>query len=180
MGTSDISLVKYYHEAGARLIVTDVAEELLERTRVEFGARVVLPDEIYAQDCDIFAPCSVGAVMNDETVPKFRCKGIAGSANNVLAEPQHAKMLMERGIIYGPDYLVNSGGLIRCQEEVLARGVDDERVLEQVAQIYDQTLEVIRIADERGITTAEAADRLAEERIARVRNAGSIRHGFTE
>lgn len=165
---------KYCHEAGANLIVTDIAEEPCRKARAEFGAEVVEAEKIYEVDCDIFSPCSVGAVINDETIPRLRCVGIAGAANNVLAEPRHGTALMERGIIYGPDYLVNSGGLIRCHEEVLDREVSDDKVLEHVFQIYDQTLAVIYTAADRGMSTAEAADRLAEERIAAVRETGSV------
>ncbi len=172
-------VAKYCRQAGAELIVTDVAAEPLARVREELGAEVVAPDEIYGAECDVFSPCSIGAVLNDDTIPALRCKGIAGSANNVLAEPRHADLLRSRGIVYGPDYLVNSGGLIRCHQEVLrsrpgsAPGpgpVDDDRVLDYVGRIYDQTLQVIRTAGERGISTAAAADRMAEERIASVRD----------
>lgn len=170
LGNVGAMVAQYCRQAGAELIVTDVAAEPLERVRAELGAEVVAPDAIYAARCDVFSPCSIGAVLNDDTIPALSCAGVAGSANNVLAEPRHAAMLMGRGVVYGPDYLVNSGGLIRCREEMRKGGaVDDERVLQQVEQIYDQTLEVIRIAGERGITTAEAADRMAEERIAGLR-----------
>ena len=168
-------VAKYCHEAGAKLIVTDVVEERLKRVSDEFDAEVVDPDQIYEVDCDVFSPCSVGAVINDDTIPKLRCKGIAGAANNVLAEQRHGNVLMEQGILYGPDYLVNSGGLIRCQSEVLHRDVADEDLLAHVSQIYDQTLAVIRAAQDRGISTAEAANELAEERIAAARATGSIR-----
>ncbi len=170
VGNVGAMVAKYCRQAGAELILTDIATEPLERLSHEIGAETVAPEEIYATDCDIFSPCSIGAVLNDETIPALRCLGIAGSANNVLAEPRHADLLTERGIVYGPDYLVNSGGLIRCQQEVRSGGaLDDDKVLRHVEQIYDQTLEVIRIASERGISTAEAADRMAEERIASVR-----------
>lgn len=159
---------KYCHEEGAKIIAADISEVALERVRNEFGAEIVdPPDEIYAVDCDIFSPCSFGAVANDETIPKFKCKGIAGAANNVLAEDRHGSMLQDREIIYGPDYLVNSGGLIRCQEEVLG-DVRRERVLEKISRIYDQMIQVIGKAKEEGITTAEAADRIAEERIMKI------------
>ena len=131
------------------------------------------PDAIYDVECDVFAPCSVGAVINDDTIPRLRCQGIAGAANNVLAKPRHGMTLMERGIIYGPDYLVNSGGLIRCQSEVLGEAVDDESVLQAVSQIYDQTLDVIERAERNGTSTAEAADRIAEERIEAAREGAS-------
>ncbi len=165
-------VAKYCHEAGAKLIVTDVVEEQLKRVSDEFDAEVVDPEQIYEVDCDVFSPCSIGAVINDDTIPKLRCKGIAGAANNVLAEPRHGNVLMELGILYGPDYLVNSGGLIRCQEEVLHRDVADEGVLKRVSQIYDQTLAVIRAAQDRRISTAEAANELAEERIEATRATG--------
>ncbi len=161
-------VAKYCHEGGAKLTVTDIAREPLEKVAAEFGAEVVEPELIYGVECDVFSPCSVGGILNDDTVPELRCRGIAGSANNVLAEPRHGGALMDRGIVYGPDYLVNSGGLIRCQE-VLRGNADDEQVLRTVSRIYDQTLEVINAAKERGISTAEAADRLAEERIAGAR-----------
>ena len=164
-------VARYCHEAGARLIVSDLSEDAATRAADELGAEVVAQDAVYDADCDIFAPCSVGAVVNDETIPRFRCRGICGGANNVLAEPRHGVELMERGIVYGPDYLVNSGGLIRCQEEVMGRDTSDERMREAVGHIYEQTLEVIRVSGERGIATAEAADRLAEERIERARAA---------
>ncbi len=122
--------------------------------------------------CDIFSPCSVGAVVNDRTLERFRCAGIAGAANNVLAESQHGTALMKRGIAYGPDYLVNSGGLIRCQQEVLDGPTDDARIFEKVSQIQDQTRSVIRVAEELGIGTEEAANRMAEERLHEVRQAG--------
>jgi leucine dehydrogenase len=157
------------HQAGAELVVSDLSEQATRRTADALGAEVVDPDGIYDVECDIFSPCSVGAVVNDATISRFKCKGIAGGANNVLAEPRHGVELMERGIVYGPDYLVNSGGLIRCQEEVMGRDTSDERMREAVSHIYEQTLEVIRVSRERGIATAEAADRLAEERIARAR-----------
>ncbi len=170
LGNVGTMVAKYCRQAGAELIVADVAAGAAERVSDEIGAEVVAPDAIYAAECDVFSPCSVGAVLNDRTIPQLRCAGVAGAANNVLAEPRHAAMLAERGIVYGPDYLVNSGGLIRCAQEVRLGGkVDDDKVLRHVEQIYAQTLQVIRVAGERGITTAEAADRMAEERIASLR-----------
>ena len=166
VGNVGYFVAKYCHEAGARITVTDVLQESVDRVVEEFGVSVVAPDSIYAVECDVFSPCSMGAVLNDETIPELRCRGISGGANNVLAEPRHGVVLRERGIVYGPDYLVNSGGLIRCQAEVLGESVDDARILRKVGQIYDQTLTVIATAEQRGISTAEAADQMAEERIA--------------
>jgi leucine dehydrogenase len=167
-------VARYCQEAGARLTVCDVAEEPLQRAVEELGATPVRPDEIYDVECDVFSPCSIGGVVNDDTLPRLRCRAIAGAANNVLGEPTHGKRLMERGIIYGPDYLVNSGGLIRCEQEVVGGPTDDEGILPKVSQIYDQTLKVIQSAEEQGISTEEAADRLAEERLAGARQ---VAHG---
>lgn len=171
VGNVGYFLGRYCHEAGARIIASDLSARALERAAAEFDAELVGPEAIYDVECDIFSPCSVGAVINDATVPRLRCRGIAGAANNVLAEPRHGEALRARGIVYGPDYLVNSGGLIRCQEEVRGGDTSDERLKSMVSHIYEQTLEVIRTAEERGVSTAEAADRLAEERIARARAA---------
>jgi leucine dehydrogenase len=165
VGHVGYNVARYCHEAGASLVVSDLAAETVERAHTELGAEGVAPDEIYEIECDVFSPCSVGAVLNDDTIPVLACGAIAGAANNVLAEPRHADALTERGIVYGPDYLVNSGGLIRCQEEVCGRSTEDGDVMPMVERIYDQTLEVVRTAKERGISTAAAADRLAEERI---------------
>ena len=162
-------VARYCREAGAQLTVCDIAEQPLARAVEELGATVVEPSEIYDVECDVFSPCSIGAVVNDETLPRLRCRAIAGGANNVLAEPAHGRRLMERGIIYGPDYLVNSGGLIRCEQEVLGGPTDDESIFAKVSQIYDQTLKVIQRAEEQGIGTDEAADRLAELRLAEAR-----------
>jgi leucine dehydrogenase len=161
-------VAKYCRDEGAELVVSDLSEAAAGRVRDELGAEVVSAEEIYDVECDVFSPCSVGAVVNDRTLPRFRCAGIAGGANNVLAEDRHAAALAERGICYAPDYLVNSGGLIHCQA-VLRGELQRERILERVGQIYDQTLAVFRMAGSERITTAAAADRLAESRIERAR-----------
>lgn len=172
LGHVGSAVARYCAEAGADLVVTDVDRERRDRVAEETDAEAVEPAAIYDAACDVFSPCAVGAVLNDDTVDRLRCRAVAGGANNQLAEPRHAAALSERGIVYAPDYLVNSGGLIRCQEEVRGAPTDDERIFGVVEQIYEQTLEVARAAEERGVTTAEAADRLAEERIRRVRDAG--------
>ena len=166
LGNVGYEVAKFCHEAGARLTVTDIVEPVLAKAASELRAEVVGPDEIYDVECDVFSPNSIGAIINDDTIPRLRCPAIAGGANNALAEPRHADELTERGIVYGPDFLVNSGGLIRCQEEVLGKPTEDFTVYAKVANIYEQTLEVISRARELGISTAAAAEWLAEERIA--------------
>lgn len=172
LGHVGSSVARYCREAGAAVTVADVDGERVRRAVEEIGAEAVEPDAIYDVECDVFSPCAIGAVLNDDTIPRLRCAAVAGGANNQLAEPRHAGALSDRGILYAPDYLVNSGGLIRCSEEACGAPTDDERIFGVVEQIHDQVLAVIDAAEERGITTAEAADRLAEERIASVREAG--------
>ena len=166
LGNVGYALAKFCHEAGARLTVSEIYEPLAIKAAKEFGAEVVSADAIYDVECDVFSPNSIGGVMNDDTIARLRCKAVAGGANNILAEPRHGDELMRRGITYAPDYLVNSGGLIRCQEEVFGRPTEDFTIYSKVTQIYDQTLHVISLADELGISTVAAADWMAEERIA--------------
>lgn len=173
LGNVGYRVARRCHEAGARLTVADVVEESIDRVVEEFGADAVGAEAIYDVECDVFSPNSIGAVLNDETIPRLRCHAVAGGANNVLAEPRHATALAEHDILYAPDYLVNSGGLIQCQEEVNQAPTDDERIFGKVAQIYEQTLEVFAVARTEGIDTARAADRMAEQRIQRARSSGN-------
>ena len=166
LGNVGFSVARFCHEAGAKLTVADIYEPAVVRAASEMAAEVVSTDEIYDVECDVFSPNSIGGGINDDTVPRLRCPSVAGGANNVLAEACHADALTARGITYGPDYLVNSGGLIRCQEEVFGRPTEDFTIYSKVTQIYDQTLQVIGLAEELGISTAAAADWMAEERIA--------------
>ncbi len=166
LGNVGFAVARFCREAGARLTVTDVDADALARATRELDAEVVAPDEIYDVECDVFSPNAVGAILNDDTIPRLRCPAVAGGANNALAEPRHGDALTARGIVYGPDFLVNSGGLIRCQEEVLDNPTEDIAIYAKVGNIYDQTLHVIKMAEDLGISTAAAADRIAEERIA--------------
>ncbi len=178
LGSVGSRVAKHCSEAGARLTVTDVMDDSIERVVEASGAEVVGPDEIYDVACDVFSPNSIGAVINDATVARLRCGAVAGGANNVLAESRHAMALAQRDIVYAPDYLVNSGGLIQCQEEVLGAPTDKERIFAKVAQIFDQTLEVIEVAGVEKIDTALAADRIAERRIDQVRANGTSWNGL--
>ena len=130
-------------------------------------------NDIYDVDCDIFSPNALGAVINDDTLPKLKCKVVCGGANNQLAEDRHGVELRERGILYAPDYVVNAGGLINVYVEM--EGYVRERALRMASGIYANTERVINISREEGIPTAEAADRFAEERVAKI---GSIKQGF--
>ncbi|WP_077616682.1 Leu/Phe/Val dehydrogenase [Caenibacillus caldisaponilyticus] len=165
------ALLEHLHKEGARLIVTDINEEAVKRAVEAFGAKAVDPKDIYGVDCDIFSPCALGAVINDETIPQLKAKVVAGSANNQLKDERHGDILHEKGIIYAPDYVINAGGVINVADELL--GYNRERALKKVEGLYDRLLEIFEISAREGIPTYKAADRLAEERIAKMKNARS-------
>lgn len=164
-------LCKHLHNEGAKLIVTDINKENADRAVQEFGAEFVHPDKIYDVECDIFAPCALGAIINDETIERLKCKVVAGSANNQLKEERHGKMLEEKGIVYAPDYVINAGGVINVADELL--GYNRERAMKKVEGIYDNILKVFEIAKRDGIPSYLAADRMAEERIETMRKTRS-------
>ncbi|MEF2095867.1 branched-chain amino acid dehydrogenase [Bacillus sp. CFBP9009] len=171
VGNVSYNLCRHLHEEGAKLIVTDINKESVARAVESFGATAVNPDEIYGVDCDIYAPCALGAVINDHTINQIKAKVIAGAANNQLKEPVHGDQIHEKGIIYAPDYVINAGGVINVADELL--GYNRERALKKVETVYDTIERVIEIAKRDQIPTYKAADRMAEERIARMRNSRS-------
>jgi leucine dehydrogenase len=159
-------LCRLLHEAGARLIATDVDAAALGRAVREFGAKAVEPDEILTIPCDVYAPCALGATVNDATIPNFRCRIIAGSANNVLLESHHGEALAERGILYAPDYVINAGGLINVADEL--EGYNERRATKRVMRIEERIRSIIAISKRDGVATNLAADTLALERIAAI------------
>ncbi|KGR91463.1 leucine dehydrogenase [Ureibacillus massiliensis 4400831 = CIP 108448 = CCUG 49529] len=166
LGNVAYSLCEYLHKEGAVLIVTDINQNAVIRAMNDFGAKAVSPDEIYNQEVDIFSPCALGGIINEETIPKFKGKVIAGSANNQLKESRHGQMIHEAGIIYAPDYVINAGGVINVADELY--GYNRERAMKRVETIYDNLSKIFRISKEENIPTYLAADRLAEERLARI------------
>lgn len=156
-------LVKMLHESGAKLIVTDVNDENLARVVNEFGVVTVPPAEIFGVRADIFSPCALGGVINDRTISELKVQIVAGAANNQLLDEQHGVMLKERNILYVPDYVANAGGVFNGCRELL--GWEPARALRKVDQIYDSVLTIFENANTQGITTNEAANRLAEDRI---------------
>ncbi|MBS4202962.1 Leu/Phe/Val dehydrogenase [Lederbergia citrea] len=171
VGNVAFELCRYLHEEGAQLIVTDINKEAVNRAVEAFDAKSVNPDEIYAVEADIFAPCALGAVVNDETIPQFKVKVIAGSANNQLKETKHGDLIHEMGIVYAPDYVINAGGVINVADELY--GYNKERALKRVESIYSNVAKVIEISKRDGIPTYVAADRMAEERIEKMRKSRS-------
>lgn len=151
---------------GAKLVVTDIDEGRIRRVVEDFRAEAVEPDAIYGVDAQIFAPCALGAVINDDTLPRFGFDIIAGAANNQLAEERHGVALEKRGILYAPDYVINAGGLINVYGEL--NGWTAERAKRKAAEIYGTLLGLFELAREQGIPTYEAADRFAERRIEQV------------
>jgi leucine dehydrogenase len=168
-GNVGYHLAKRLHGAGAKLIVCDVDEVRVERAVKELGATRVLPDEIYGVRADIFAPCGLGAILNDQTIPRLRVEMVVGAANNQLLEARHGEALRAHGILYAPDYAANAGGIISFGMECLKW--EREFMLQRVDAIYETLLNIFEIAEREGVTTNVAADRLAEERINRQRQA---------
>lgn len=160
-------LCKHLHEEGAELIVTDINEEAVERAVKEFAATSVKPDEIYDVDCDIFSPCALGGIINDETIPRLKAKVIAGSANNQLEKEEHGRILHEKGILYAPDFVINAGGVINVAEELA--GYNRQRALNKVKSIYNILETVFEISRQKNIPTSIAANELAEKRIKSMR-----------
>jgi leucine dehydrogenase len=171
VGNVAYTLCEYLHEEGAQLIVTDINKEAVQRAVEDFGARAVEPNEIYGVECDIYAPCALGATVNDDTIPQLKAKVIAGSANNQLKDTRHGDLIHEMGIVYAPDYVINAGGVINVADELY--GYNHERAMKKVDQIYASIEKVIAISKRDGIPTYVAADRMAEERIEKMRNSRS-------
>lgn len=166
-GNVGYNLAKLLHNAGAKLIVTDVHHKNLSRVVDELPVETVHPSEIFSVPADVFAPCALGGVINDQTIPELKVQIVAGAANNQLLEERHGAMLQERNILYAPDYVANVGGVLNGCTELF--GWTAEESLTKVDQIYDTTLRVFESAQAQGITTNEAANRLAEERLRRAR-----------
>ena len=159
-------LCEYLHAEGTKLIVTDIDEKRIRRVVEDFSAQAVAPDDIYDAEAQIFSPCALGAVVNDETLKRFKFEIIAGGANNQLEEQRHGDALERRGILYAPDYVINAGGLINVYGELHNWSAD--RARRKAGEIYDTLLQLFELAREQGLPTYEAADRLAERRIEQV------------
>ncbi|TQR19134.1 Glu/Leu/Phe/Val dehydrogenase [Psychrobacillus vulpis] len=168
LGKVGFKVAKGLLEAGARIFVTDINKDSL-RAIEEVAAKTtgkvqfVENDDIYSQEADIFVPCAFGGIINDTTIPHFKVKAIVGSANNQLLEDRHGRLLRDNGILYAPDYIVNSGGLIQVADELY--GINHERVLAKTKHIYDVMLEVYKDAASNGKTTEESANAMCEKRI---------------
>ncbi len=161
------TLVKHLTESGAKVMINDIHEDTLERISKTYHAEIVR-DNIYDLDMDIYAPCALGATVNDDTIGRLKAEVIAGAANNQLAdELRHGQLLQKKGVVYAPDFLINAGGLINVYSEIAK--YDRAEALRRTENIYNTTLTILTDAETHGITTHEAALKLAEERVGKRR-----------
>jgi leucine dehydrogenase len=147
---------------GARLTIADVAGDTVQALAAELGAEVVPPEAVHAVECDIFSPCALGGSLSAATVPELACAAVAGCANNQLATPDAADLMDARGVVYAPDYIVNAGGVINIAHE--AGGYDRDAAFAHVWRIGETVERVLDLAREEKVTTARAADMIAEQR----------------
>ncbi len=165
VGNVGFDLARQLKDAGAELWVSDIYEDQVQRAVNELGATPVGPEDIYGLDVDVFAPCAMGAIINDQTLPRLRVRVIAGSANNLLAEPRNGEELQRRGIVYAPDYVINAGGIIDVYHERI--GFVREQLLRHIDGIYITLMEIFERARREERPTAEVANAIAEERFQR-------------
>lgn len=166
VGKVGYHLVKHLVEAGTKVVVSDVDVDAVARAVRDFQVETADPDKIHAEECDIFAPCAMGGMIRDDTIPELKCTVVAGSANNQLERPEHGEALAALGILYAPDYVLNAGGLINVADEL--EGYNPERAKTRVESIYRTLREIFHIARDRHISTSAAADAFAGERIGKI------------
>jgi leucine dehydrogenase len=160
LGSVGYGLCKYLHKAGVKLIVTDINQAILEKAAIELDATIVGLDEIVDQDVDVYAPCALGASINDDTIKRLKASIIAGCANNQLAEPRHDQALVDNGILYAPDYVINAGGIINVSFE---EDYSKEKSTKKVEEIYHTLLDVFTKAKSQNKPTGYIADAMARE-----------------
>ncbi len=161
-------LIELLTKEGATVFVSDIIENNVKNAVEKYGAKAVAITDVYDVDMDIYSPCALGATINNETLAKLKCSIIAGAANNQLANEEiHGKMVMDKDIIYAPDFLINAGGLINCYEEL--HGYNKEAAYEKAENIYQTTLAIIEKSKKENIPTYLAANQMAEERIAKAK-----------
>lgn len=158
------TLVDYLTAEGAKVIIADINEDRLKEIGNKYGAKIYTGDDLYSADVDIYAPCALGATINDDTIGRLKAQVIAGAANNQLAnEIKHGQMLKDKGILYAPDFLINAGGIINVYAEIVK--YDKAEAMRKTENIYNTTLEIFDYADTNNITTHEAAFKIAQNRI---------------
>jgi len=165
LGQTGGDICRQLHEAGAILTVADINEDAVNAMVERFGAEAVTPEQIHAQNVDVFAPCAMGAVLNDNSIPEIRAKAVCGLANNQLAATHHGEMLVNYGIAYVPDYVVNAGGMMGASTVIFDK--PDRSASEQkIHGLFDTILSILKTADKQSVSSAEVADSIARSRIA--------------
>lgn len=171
------ALCRRLREAGAEVLAADRKAERVQRLAEEIGVVPATEEEIFTAEVDVFAPCALGGVINDDTIDGLRCRIVAGAANNPLAHSYHGEELQRRGVLYAPDYVINAGGIISVAAELAEGGYDERAVIQRVERIPRSLEEVWDIAERRSIPPSEAADRLAEEILEQARRSRSSAGG---
>ncbi|OGQ35771.1 MAG: leucine dehydrogenase [Deltaproteobacteria bacterium RIFCSPHIGHO2_12_FULL_43_9] len=167
LGHVGYSLIGHLAREGAQLVVADIDEQKVDRVVKEYSVETADVDNIHATEADIFAPCALGSVINDQTIDRLRCKIVAGAANNQLEDiNKHGKALFEKGIVYAPDYVINAGGLINVANEL--QGYNREKALVEVKNIYNIVAMILNLSKKEKIPTVVASNRLAERRIEQI------------
>jgi leucine dehydrogenase len=165
IGNVGETLVEYLTQEGADVVIADLNQDRLEEVRDKYGATIYGGNDLYSERMDIYAPCALGATINDQTIHKLKASVIAGAANNQLAdEVKHGALLQSRGIVYAPDFLINAGGIINVYAEL--EGYDRTEIMRKTENIYTTTIEILNRAKESGVTTHKAALEIAQARIA--------------
>ena len=158
------NLVKQLTKDGAKVYITDINQDALAHVAKQYNAEVISPDQVYDMDVDIYAPCALGATLNTENINKLKCAIVSGAANNQLDDENvHGQMLMDKGIVYAPDFLINAGGLINVYSEL--QGYNRDNAFKQTEHIYNVTLDILKKSKEENIPSQQAAKQLAEKRI---------------
>jgi leucine dehydrogenase len=163
LGAVGFGLAEYLAKDGAGLVVADIDQDAVTRAVDTLGAKAVAPDRIIVADADVLAPCALGGIIDDESVPQIKASIVAGAANNQLLDDSHAALLAERGILFAPDYIINAGGALNASNE--GPDYDRDAVYERISAIYETLIEVFQRADNEGRSTVEVANQMAEERI---------------
>ena len=179
LGSVGLGLAKLLRDAGAELYLTDTRKEQLDAHARELQAHVIEPAQVYSTDVDVFSPCAIGGILNPETIPLLRCQIVAGAANNQLLTPEDEALLVEREILYAPDFAINSGGVILCAEEFEEGGFTQARVDERVGGIGDTIARILSKAKSEGRAAGGVALSLARERISSAQESGSKASGST-
>lgn len=162
LGSVGYNLSKHLHKAGAKLYVYDIHQPFLDRAIDEFNATAITDREVFTKEADVYAPCALGATLNSETIPALNVKVVCGGANNQLQDATHGRQLRQRGILYAPDYVVNQGGLVCVWYETHKK--PEHLIYQHIDALKDTLTEVFALSEEEHLSTAEAANRIAEKR----------------